>query len=108
MFRKVCPLCKRTVLPSSDDSDVSDSEEAPLLENEVTPNEGKIFFLIQFLILSLDERTPRVVTWARAFANHIRDDSGSDNPSSGPRRSQSVDGMIQDSSFGIDLFYLVN
>jgi len=82
--RKVCPLCKRTVLPSSDDSDVSDSEEAPLLENEVTPNE--------------DERTPRVVTWARAFANHIRDDSGSDNPSSGPRRSQSVDGMIQDSS----------
>ena len=44
MFRKVCPLCKRTVLPSSDDSDVSDSEEAPLLENEVTPNEGNIFF----------------------------------------------------------------
>ena len=25
IFRKVCPLCKRTVLPSSDDSDVSDS-----------------------------------------------------------------------------------
>ena len=32
-FRKVCPLCKRTVLPSYD-SDDSDSEEAPLLRNE--------------------------------------------------------------------------
>ena len=42
------------------------------------------------------------MTWARAFANHIRD-SDSDNQSTGPRRSQSVDGMIQDSSFGVDL-----
>ena len=41
-FRKVCPLCKRTVLPSSDDSDVSESEDAPLLENEAGQNrEGK-------------------------------------------------------------------
>ena len=37
-FRKVCPLCKRTVLPSSDDSDVSESEDAPLLENEAGQN----------------------------------------------------------------------
>ena len=102
----MCPLCKRTVLPSSDDSDVSDSEEAPLLENEVTPNEG-IFISLNFifyLICPKDERTPRVVTWARAFANHIRD-SDSDNQSTGPRRSQSVDGMIQDSSFGVDSLY---
>ena len=43
-FRKVCPLCKRTVLPSSESED-SESEEAPLLPNNTNDNEneGKFF-----------------------------------------------------------------
>merc|ERR1712147_539898 len=74
--------CKRTVLPSSDDSDVSESEEAPLLENEVRqPAEA-----------TGQPANNSVITWARAFANRI-DNSGSDSDQ--PRRSQSVDdGMI--------------
>jgi len=85
--RKVCPLCKRTVLPSSDDSEVSESEEAPLLENEVRqPNQV--------------EETPRVVSWARAFANHMREarSEGESSGESPPRRSQSVDRMSTDST----------
>lgn len=59
--RKVCPLCKRTVLPS-DDSEDSESEEAPLLPAEPTQNDNQ------------DE--VRVVGWARGFANQLQGTSG--------------------------------
>jgi E3 ubiquitin-protein ligase RNF13 len=65
--RKVCPLCKRTVLPSSDDSDVSESEDAPLLENEAGQNRED------------DEQTPRVVGWARSLANGLSNGSSNEN-----------------------------
>ena len=101
-FRKVCPLCKRTVLPSSDDSEVSESEEAPLLENEVRqPNQGKLRFHF-YTNLTIVEETPRVVSWARAFANHMREarseGESSEGSSAPPRRSQSVDRMSTDST----------
>lgn len=65
--RKVCPLCKRTVLPSSDDSDVSEAEDAPLLENEVGQNHED------------DDQTPRVVGWARSLANGLSNGSSNEN-----------------------------
>ena len=36
----MCPLCKRTVLPS-DDSEDSESEEAPLLANQDNQNDSE-------------------------------------------------------------------
>merc|ERR1712235_67534 len=65
--RKVCPLCKRTVLPSSDDSDVSESEDAPLLENEAGQNRED------------DEQTPRVFGWARSLANGLSNGSSNED-----------------------------
>ena len=49
----------------------------------------------------LVEEAPRVVSWARAFANHMREvrsEGESSETSSPPRRSQSVDRMSTDST----------
>ena len=80
---------------------MSESEEAPLLENEVRPPgsfSGNVitFLVFKFLFQNFPAQTPQsannsVITWARAFANRVGDSSANSDE---PRRSQSVDGMI--------------